>query len=331
MARTLLPSTYNKMGVTPTRGVNTNSTPLPTRTQAPTQNFSQPLQSGLTAVAPSSNNSAANGFTGGVGPNSLRGGMGVIGKNADGTNMIGHFNQSPEGGLTAPHFNDLTAGTGNNAPIVAPSYVNIADTFKTLKDGGLLPEYSPVQGLGEDYYSNLAAQSSKRLNEKYFKSPDSVLAQRENQIKRRGLFGSGIGENATNQVYKDFGSELANFESQLSTQHSQNDLDLSKYNNDNKNKLSELGLSAAGDEAKRLSDYQGNIFNAEIKQNENKGTDVSKQIDQINSALGNNLLDPESRNVLKAKLFQILGIPLPAETPTPQPPTQNPLLPNRPR
>lgn len=168
-------------------------------------------------------------------------------------------------GLTSPTGQPAQPGAANpqgSSPsyagaIVAPHKTTLGQASNEVKASGFLPSISNIQsknvsgfdlnglpkvsgidpnsvgqlnGFDDNYYNNLSNQASKRLQQQYFTGDNSILAQRENQIKQRGLFGSGIGESATNSVYKTFGDEMANFQSTLATQRAQNDIDTQKYN-----------------------------------------------------------------------------------------------------
>lgn len=242
------------------------------------------------------------------------------------------------GGGFAPPVRSI----GNFASIVAPQRTTVSSATQLLSR--FLPnhtpvtaqtlagidsnQFAPIQSFDDSYYQNLSNQASKRLQERYFTGADNILAQRENQIKRRGLFGSGIGENATNEVYKSFGDEMADVQAQLLTQQAENDLrlaqenrnfayglakdnqDTSKFNIQNlldtsfrniqnRDDLAKLGLSAALDEARTSTDFDTKMFESQVKERDAARDYIKDVLSEINESLGNEKLDQETRSWLR--------------------------------
>lgn len=127
------------------------------------------------------------------------------------SNQFGNISPETLGSINTNQFNPVTA---RNLEAINSS------TFQ------------PLTGFDDNYYQNLSDQASRRLQEQYFTKDDSILNQRSNELKRRGVFGDAIGENAVNSVYSSFADELADFESQLASAKAQNDIELAKYNKD---------------------------------------------------------------------------------------------------
>ena len=90
--------------------------------------------------------------------------------------------------------------------------------------------FGNIQGFDDSYYNNLTEQATKRLQEKYFTNSGSLLDQRSNDLKRRGVFGSGVGESAISDLYRSFGDEMADFQAQIASEKARNDLELAKQN-----------------------------------------------------------------------------------------------------
>lgn len=91
-------------------------------------------------------------------------------------------------------------------------------------------QFGNVQGFDDNYYNNLSQQASKRLQERYFTGPNSLKDNLTATMNKRGLIGSGIDAGATSDLYRSFGDEMADFESQLASERAQNDLSLAKEN-----------------------------------------------------------------------------------------------------
>lgn len=90
--------------------------------------------------------------------------------------------------------------------------------------------FGNIHGFDDSYYNNLTEQATKRLQEKYFTNSGSLLDQRSNDLKRRGVFGSGVGESAISDLYRSFGDEMADFQAQIASEKARNDLELAKQN-----------------------------------------------------------------------------------------------------
>lgn len=193
------------------------------------------------------------------------------------------------------------------SPIQAPDRTTIGDAFKSLQP--YLPEYKPLSGLGDEYYQNLFDSSQKRLRKQYFDDPNSILAQRANSLKRRGIYGGGLGESAVNDVYKSFGDEMADMQSQLNTQRAQSDLDISKFNESNRQELAKLGLSAAGDEARTATDFATKRFGSEVQQKTSEQDYITKILNTLTQAMGNELTDKDTRQYFEDIFGSQIGVP----------------------
>ena len=232
-------------------------------------------------------------------------------------------------GLPSPGPGSETA-PNVGGPINAPKRRSILDSWMELRKSGILPQFNPIDkdlypdikpqtisGLDDSYYTNLADQAKKRLTEQYFSNDNSLSAQLKNQMNKRGLIGSGIEAGATSSLYKDFGSQLSDFESQLAYTKSMNDkdiekfnvqnlidssyknrdfgLNLDKYNTDTGYKVTELGLGAAGDETTSANNFNSSMFGTEVNQRNNDQKQIGDQISQLTQIYNNKDADPEMR------------------------------------
>lgn len=143
----------------------------------------------------------------------------VSGVNRSDVPSVGPINSNQFGNITPETLGSINTNQFN--PVTARNLEAINSS-----------RFQPLTGFGDDYYRNLSDQASRRLQEQYFTKDDSILNQRSNELKRRGVFGDAIGENAVNSVYRSFADELADFESQLASTKAQNDIELAKYNKD---------------------------------------------------------------------------------------------------
>ena len=126
-----------------------------------------------------------------------------------------------------------------NSPIVAPERTTIDEALQRIMGSGALPElkpvgYSPVTAervapksatarevggitdtLGDDYFNMIEQQASRKMNEKFFGAPDSLARQQQAMMNKRGLIGSGIEVGGQNQLYKTFGDEMVDLQSNI--------------------------------------------------------------------------------------------------------------------
>lgn len=250
-------------------------------------------------------------------------------------------------------------------PISAPNRTTIGQSYGDIKQTGLIPEYNPVsytpvsgidtssfgkiQGFDDSYYQNLTDAASKRLQDQYFGADNSLTNQFKNTMNKRGLIGSGIEVGGLTDIYKDFGSQMADFQSELATTKANQDLDLSKSNRefdynallankdlerfnseqglnsqfknrDLQNTLAQLGLSAAGDESRTATEFDTKMFDSEVKQKNAEQDYIAKILGELNTSLGNKLIDPETRQILEnyfgTQVGDIFGRPYkPSEKP----------------
>lgn len=186
--------------------------------------------------------------------------------------------------------------------------------------------------LGDDFFNSLEQQAQKRINDQYFGKTDSLLNRQTNQINQRGLIGSGVEQGAMSDLNKSFGSDLVDLQSNIAQQKAQaeqqvefKNADINQSNtqmglqnaqanaqmalqNAQKNQefegfLAQLGLSAAGDEARNTNDFNQNIFKSQVDL-ESEKFKAEQQFEsdilgQLNDALGNNLIDKETRDALE--------------------------------
>ena len=131
-----------------------------------------------------------------------------------------------------------------NASIYAPQRTTIEKALKRIMGSGALPEFKPVgyspvtaqtaapksatartatarevggitDTLGDDYFNMIEQQASRKMNEKFFGAPDSLARQQQAMMNKRGLIGSGIEAGGQNQLYKTFGDEMVDLQSNL--------------------------------------------------------------------------------------------------------------------
>lgn len=236
--------------------------------------------------------------------------------------------------------------------IVYPKRKTLGESYQDIQ--GLLPKWSPVTAerintrevgglnnvLGDDYFDLLEQQATKKLNERFFGAPDSLAKQQQQMFNKRGLIGSGIENQGQNQLYKTFGDELVNLQSDLAGKkiESQKDMafrnkdielsnarsvneaaaanarmatDTAIKNRDFEGFLSELGLRGAADEAKTSTDFDTKMFESEVKQKGSELDYLSKDkesereymnnlTDQLLRSLGEENIDPKTRQYFES-------------------------------
>ena len=209
-------------------------------------------------------------------------------------------------------------------PIVAPNRTNIGTAAATVQP--FLAKYKPVNytkvsgindALGDDYFDLLEQQATKKLQEKFFNAPDSLARQQQMQMNKRGLIGSGLEAGASNQLYKTFGDELVDIQSNLAQKQLETQKELAFRNKDiemsnasqvlasqQKNRefegfLSEIGLRAAADEAKTATDFDTRMFEQQVKQKTGEQEFVSNLLDRLNTALQNEKIDKGTRQIFE--------------------------------
>lgn len=258
---------------------------------------------------------------------------------------------------STPNSRDPLSPVGSNPPaygtppIYAPQKTSLDQGYADIQK--YLPNFTPIastqasslnpntfgnlNGFDDNYYKTLSDQASKRLKEQYFSNNDSVLNQRSNELKRRGVFGDAIGENAINDVYKNFGSQLSDFASQLATTKAQNDLDLatknrdfnfgiakenqgterfniqnlldaSKFNTTTQNQLAELGLSGALDSAANSTKYDTSIFESAVNQKNSEGEQLNNRIQRLQAIANDTSLDQFTRNQARDQLLGLINL-----------------------
>lgn len=255
-------------------------------------------------------------------------------------------------------YGPLPYKSPSSIPIVAPKRTTIGQSYNDIKSTGLVPQYSPVsytpvsgidtsgfgkiQGFDDSYYQNLTNAASKRLQNQYFGADNSLTNQFKNTMNKRGLIGSGIEAGGLTDIYKDFGSQMADFQSELATTKAQQDLDLAKSNRefdynaliankdlerfnaeqglnsqfknkDLQNTLAQLGLSAAGDESRTATEFDTKMFDSAIKQKNAEQDYIAKILGELNTSLGNKLIDADTRQILEnyfgTQIGNVLGRP----------------------
>lgn len=209
------------------------------------------------------------------------------------------------------------------APIYAPERTSINTAYDSVKATGLIPEYkaidfTPVKGLDQSYYDNLYSQASNRLSKQYFSNDDSAKNQLNRSMNQRGLVGSGVEAGAMTNLFNDYGTQLAEIGSNLSSKQAENDLDLSKFNTqgsletafknrDYQSNLAQLGLSAAGDEARNQTEYDTKMFEQQIGLAKASGDQRAQVAETLQQLLGSQYISDEDKQNYGRELDAILN------------------------
>jgi hypothetical protein len=204
--------------------------------------------------------------------------------------------------------------TPPSSSIVAPKRTTLGQAYNSVQSTGILPKYTPLAGMDQSYYDNLYNSSAKRMRENYFDNNNSMSNQLTTQMNKRGLLGSGIEAGATTDLYKSFGDDMVDLESNINSEKAKNDLDINKFNINNQNTLAQLGLSAAGDEARNATTFDTSMFEQEVNLEKTKADQLSSAIEQLTSLAGNRDVDELDRRSSLAGVYDYLksiGVSIP--------------------
>lgn len=248
--------------------------------------------------------------------------------------------------------------------IFYPSRKSLADSFIDVQP--FLPKYSPVNynpvtastataktvggitdTLGDDYFDLIEQQATKKLNERYFGSPDSLAKQQQNMFNKRGLIGSGIEAGGANQLYKNFGDELVDLQSNISRTKAETGKELAFRNKEIelenareanavglanqqqinliaqenakqqaeteiKNRdfqgfLSELGLRSAAADAGAATDFDTAMFGEQVTLAGQQQEFLNSIIGQLNAALANKNIDDVTRDKIEGIFYPLVS------------------------
>ena len=241
-----------------------------------------------------------------------------------------------------------------NAPIQAPRRTTIDEALKRIMGSEALPEFKPVEyspvtaqtattrevggitdTLGDDYFNMIEQQASKKLNDKFFGAPDSLSRQQQAMMNKRGLIGSGIEAGGQNQLYKTFGDEMVDLQSNLAQNRLETAKELAFKNKeieqlnaasfneagltnarmgtetallnaartteagqkdrDFQGFLSEIGLRGASDEARTATEFDTKMFGEQIKERDSEREFKQNLTDQLLRGMGEENIDKETR------------------------------------
>lgn len=227
--------------------------------------------------------------------------------------------------------------TSSNFDLTLPTRTTIADAYKTVQSTGVLPEYRAIDytaptatlstdQLGDDYFQSIEDQAVKNLNDKYFGANDSLQARLTNQMNKRGMIGSGIEAGATTDLYKTFGDDLVDLQSnvlqqklsakqelenrnadtqnQFALSNAENSLAAQQKNREYEGFLAELGLRSAADEAKTATDFDTGMFEQQVNLMDKESGYQNNFLEQLNSLLGNEKIDKTTRETIRDILMR---------------------------
>ncbi len=226
--------------------------------------------------------------------------------------------------IVAPPRTTLADGLATvNASGILPTYTPV--NYNPVN-------YNPVSGitneLGPDYFKSLEDAAIKSMNERYF-GKGGLQENQTNTLNKRGLLGSGVEIGALRNLNKGFGSDLVDIESDIFQKRKESDQQVAFKNKEiealNAGKayeaaarnaeqqvaaeqanrqfqgfLSELGLNAAGQEAATATKFDTDIFGSAIEGRKNDRDFLANIQDQLNTALGNENIDKETRDYFES-------------------------------
>lgn len=255
------------------------------------------------------------------------------------TQRFGDLLTTPTGESRSPYSRSGSVSSDEDSgfDLTIPTRTTLGDSWKDIQASGLMPEYKEVNytaptatlatdQLGDDYYSLIEQQASKNLQDKYFNNSDSLEKLLTNKMNKRGMLGSGIEAGATGDLYKSFGDELVDLQSNLSQQKLQSKQELESKNADTLNQmgmqnaaqdlaaqqknrefegfLSELGLRSAADDAKTATDFDTGIFESMVNLKDKSASYQNTFLEQLNGLLGNEKIDETTREAIRDILLQ---------------------------
>jgi|TARA_R100000501_G_C2631480_1_gene127789 hypothetical protein len=244
------------------------------------------------------------------------------------------------------------------SPIHAPRRTTLGESLADIRETGILPEvkdltFDPIQTeraeavqaggvgnqLGDPFFKGIEEQATKNLQRRFFQDPDSLARQQQQQFNKRGLIGSGLEVAGQNQLFRDFGDELVDIQSNVAQQRAKAaqdvafknvDVDLANQQAANQiaqanaqaanqaaiesargqleaqaktqefnNFLADLGLRGAATESETASKFGADIFGEQVKLRESERKFGSDLLEQLNTALENKLIDKDTRQVFE--------------------------------
>jgi len=78
-----------------------------------------------------------------------------------------------------------------------------------------LDKVQTIPGFDQSYWDSIYNQSKKKLSDEYFGDTNSLQTKMIENMNARGLLGSGVEQKGNQNLYKTFGSQLADMESNL--------------------------------------------------------------------------------------------------------------------
>jgi len=232
-------------------------------------------------------------------------------------------------------YNQKTTNYDYGTGIYAPERTTMADAYGSIQN--LLPNggvydpitYTGVEGLGDDffgddYWNSMLSNAEKSLNEQYFGKEDSLQNRFTTTMNQRGMLGTGVEAGGIGDLYSDFGSKLADVQGEVGRLRTEKDYDRAKLNKEieqtnaakaletavaNKEGalgLSELGLSAAGDESLGQTEYDTDIYGSNIELEKILADIQQGKMDSATALIGDEKIDPDDREAMLEYIFQNL-------------------------
>ena len=209
-------------------------------------------------------------------------------------------------------------------PLNAPTRTTAGTAYENIKS--LLPNqgvyqpisFTPISGLGDDYYKSLEDKATKSLRSQYFDDDNSILNQFNQTANQRGILGSGLEVGGLNQIYKDFGTQLAGVGSDIARTKAEKDYEVAVknaemgqqnafQNQQGQFSLAQLGLGSALDEASNATKFDTDMFEQSVNY-EKVLSDLEKsKRETLTSLLDNKNLVNNQDDLLK-EIFLSLGI-----------------------
>lgn len=210
-------------------------------------------------------------------------------------------------------------------PLVSPTRTTAANAYSGIQSflpnqGTYKPvDFTPIKGLDDNYYQSLTDKATKSLRKQYFDDDNSVMNQFNRTANQRGILGSGVEVGGMQDIYSDFGSQLADVTSDIGRTKAEKDYEVAAKNADmyqqnafNNQKgqfdLAQLGIGSALDEAANQTKFDTDIFEQGVNYEKILADLEKSRRDSLTGLVGDKSIGNNNRQDILEQLFIELGL-----------------------